>query len=52
MAITVQETKPVVTGAEAQAMFESMFTHTPLVDVRTPQDVAAQRAAEGWRGSR
>ncbi len=33
----------------SQEMFEAMFDHTPMVDVRTPADVKAQKAADELR---
>ncbi len=33
----------------SQEMFEAMFNHTPKVDVRTPADVKAQKAADELR---
>jgi hypothetical protein len=30
-------------------MFEAMFDHTPLIDVRTPADVRLQAEQENWK---
>ena len=38
-----------VSTMTSQEMFEAMFDHTPMVDVRTPADVKAQKAADELR---
>lgn len=37
--------------SSSQALFEAMFPagHIPKIDTRTPKDVAAQAAREGWK---
>jgi len=39
---TVTEQAPTAGALASQALFESLFDHTPMIDVRTPADVRAQ----------
>lgn len=49
-----EPTTPVTDNASAHALesqrrFEACFDHVPLIDTRTPADVKAQAAREGWK---
>jgi hypothetical protein len=46
---TATQQTPRLDAHQAQALFESMFSHAPKVDLRTPADVKAQAARENWK---
>lgn len=48
---TATVTRPAarLSAEQAQALFESVTSTSPKVDLRTPADVKAQARAEGWK---